>query len=150
MRRIVTLLIAILLPLQWSVAAAGQMLVLSDPAGMAHAASEVHGSVHAHDEHHDRVGMHPEDDSAFALGEAPEGSRDIAAADAPVAGAPEADCSAGAHLHACCHVASVALPVVDALMLPPSAGVRPVPASLLPPHSRVPDGPFRPPRTVTA
>jgi len=152
MRRIIPLLLAILVSLQWSIAAAGQLLDLPDPDALRHAHTEPHGLVRANGHVHDPMAMSHADDFASAAPAGPItfGAVVVAADDASLASASDPDCPAGTHLHACCHIATMALPVAGPLTLPPSSSLRLVPAAVLPPRSRVPDGPFRPPRTVTA
>lgn len=160
-RRLLLILLAALLPLQWSYAAVAELCVAQAPerahfvvdvaSGAEHVAAH---SVHAHDAH--GHGAHSLGREAAAHGErSHDGTGHAAAAGADVAApddrvAADADCLAMAHHGACCHVVAAALPAPAAVLYPMAGAASALPAPALPALSHASDGPFRPPRSVTA
>ncbi|MEN9314290.1 MAG: hypothetical protein RIS35_683 [Pseudomonadota bacterium] len=150
MRRFLPLLLAILMPLQWSVAAVGALPGSPEASVVTQAADDAQGAARAHRHAHEHPALNA--DSEVAARAVPIASKDpsVVAGDDAVTGTTDPDCPAGAHLHACCHAPTVALPVAVGLILPSPSRIRLIPPVVLPPHPRASEGPFRPPRTVTA
>lgn len=152
MRKFLLILLAILVPLQSSYAAAATLCAaLSTGLTAQLQATAPHA---ARDEiRHARVGVEHGHSAAQTAHLTPtpldHANHSDHAAGAHDAGACDNDCSGVAH-HACCHASAVALPAAVAGLSAPSATSAASAAPGLPPASPHSDGLFRPPRTVTA
>jgi len=157
MRNLLLILLAALLPMQWSYAAVAELCderapgyvhVVDAAPGAVRAGARVARSHDAQEPGHDARahGVHAHGSS----GHVSAAASDDVAATLEDSAAADADCPAVAHHGACCHVVAAALPA-PASMPYPFAGAAPaMPVPVLPALSHASDGPFRPPRTVTA
>ena len=152
MRKFLLILLAMLVPLQSSYAAAATLcaalstgITAQLQATAPHAArDEIR---HAHGgEAHDQ----PAAETAHQAATSPDHPKNTDhASRAHDAGACDDECSGIAH-HACCHASAVALPAAVAGLSAPSATAAASAPPALPPASPHSDGLFRPPRTMTA
>jgi hypothetical protein len=157
MRRMLLIVLVVLLPLQWSGAAAavcclhGQVqrahgdrsdAMGGHALGHAHAAHGHPGAVHAAHAAHDGPPAHGD---ARAVGDVP--GRDAASVDGALPGL--GDCDHG-DCGQCCHGTGTAPPVARVQPSPPAFGMAPAPGADASPVSPTLDGPFRPPRSGSA